>query len=295
MAERTFVSFDWAIKKILRDKENFTVLEGFLSELLGFDVTIQSLLESEMNKKSELDKFDRVDILVQTERKELMLIEVQYDDEDDYFHRMVYGISKLITEYIAEGQRYGEIKKAFSINIMYYRLGQGKDYVYEYVGNFIGRKKKDILQPTTHQKKKYDIESTADIFPKYYIIRVKSFGKVIAEPFDEWLYFLKNSEIKPEFKAKGMERAKEVLRYENMPLEEKYAYNRYVENRRIEMGVLETAEDKGIRKTQIKVAQNALEEGFSFDIIVKLTGLLLSEVQLLSEGKNIDADEDEVS
>lgn len=295
MAERTFVSFDWAIKKILRDKENFTVLEGFLSELLGFDVTIQSLLESEMNKKSELDKFDRVDILVQTERKELMLIEVQYDDEDDYFHRMVYGISKLITEYIAEGQRYGEIKKAFSINIMYYRLGQGKDYVYEYIGNFIGRKKKDILQPTTHQKKKYDIESTADIFPKYYIIRVKSFGKVIAEPFDEWLYFLKNSEIKPEFKAKGMERAKEVLRYENMPLEEKYAYNRYVENRRIEMGVLETAKDKGKRENQIQVAKNALEEGFSFDIIVKLTGLLLSEVQLLSEGKNIDADEDEVS
>ena len=33
MANRTFVSFDWAIKKILRDKENFTVLEGFLSEI----------------------------------------------------------------------------------------------------------------------------------------------------------------------------------------------------------------------------------------------------------------------
>ena len=279
-------------QKILRDKENFTVLEGFLSELLGFDVTIVNLLESEMNKKSELDKFDRVDILVQTANKELMLIEVQYDDEDDYFHRMVYGISKLITEYITEGQRYGEIKKAFSINIMYYRLGQGKDYVYEYVGNFIGRKQKDILQPTNHQKKKYGIETTADIFPKYYIIRVKSFGKTVVEPFDEWLYFLKNSEIKPDFKAKGMERAKEVLRYENMPNEEKYAYDRYVENRRIEMGVLETAEDKGVRKTQIKVALTCLEEGFPYEMVVKLSGLLLSEVQLLAEGKDIDAEDE---
>ena len=292
MAKRTFVSFDWAIKKILRDKENFNVLEGFLSELLGFDVIIKNLLESEMNKKSELDKFDRVDILVQTASKELMLIEVQYDDEDDYFHRMVYGISKLITEYITEGQRYGEIKKAFSINIMYYRLGQGKDYIYEYVGNFVGRKTKDILQPTAHQKRKYDIETTADIFPKYYIVRVKSFGKVIEEPLDEWLYFLKNSEIKPEFKAKGMERAKEVLRYENMGNEEKYAYNRYVENRRIEMGVLETAEDKGIRKTQIKFALASISKGLSHDLIVELTGLLLSEVQLLAEGKSIDVEED---
>ena len=292
MAKRTFVSFDWAIKKILRNKENFTILEGFLSELLGFDVTIVNLLESEMNKKTELDKFDRVDILVQTANKELMLIEVQYDDEDDYFHRMVYGISKLITEYIAEGQRYGEIKKAFSINIMYYRLGQGKDYVYEYVGNFIGRKQNDILQPTAHQKRKYGIETTADIFPKYYIIRVKSFGKTVVEPFDEWLYFLKNSEIKPDFKAKGMERAKEVLRYENMPTEDKYAYNRYVENRRIEMGVLETATDKGKREVQIQVAKNALVKGLPHDLIVELTGLWLSEVQILSEGKELDSEDD---
>ena len=292
MAKKTFVSFDWAIKKILRDKENFTVLEGFLSELLGFDVTIVNLLESEMNKKSELDKFDRVDILVQTTNKELMLIEVQYDDEDDYFHRMVYGISKLITDYISEGQRYGEVKKAFSINIMYYRLGQGKDYVYEYVGNFIGRKKKDILQPTAHQRRKYDIETTSDIFPKYYIIRAKSFGKIIDEPLDEWVYFLKNSEIKPDFKAKGMERAKEVLKYENMPNEEKYAYNRYVENRRIEMGVLETAEDKGKRKDQIEVAKIGLAKNLPFDLIIDLSRLLPSEVQLLSEGKDIDVEDE---
>ena len=91
-----------------------------------------------------------------------------------------------------------------------------------------------------------------------------------------------------------MEKAKEVLRYENMPYEEKYAYDRYVENRRIEMGVLETAEDKGIRKTQIKVALTCLEKGFTYDLIVEVSGLLLSEVQLLAEGKDIDA-EDETS
>jgi hypothetical protein len=66
MAERTLMSFDWAIKKVLRHKENFDVLEGFLSELLGFDVCIQTILESEGNKQTENDKWDRVDILVQT-------------------------------------------------------------------------------------------------------------------------------------------------------------------------------------------------------------------------------------
>ncbi len=76
-----------------------------------------------------------------------------------------------------------------------------------------------------------------------------------------------------------------------MPEQEKYAYNRYVENRRIEMGVLETAEDKGKRKTQIQVAMKALAKGVPFDLIADLTDLRLSEVQLLSEGKDIDAED----
>lgn len=297
MAERTFISFDWAIKKVLRHKENFRVLEGFLSELLGFDIKIQNLLESEGNKEHEDDKFDRVDILVKSQKGELMLIEVQYDDEDDYFQRMVYGISKLITEYISEGQKYGTIKKAYSINIMYFRLGQGLDYIYEYDGKFVGRKQKDILSPTNRQKIKYGIETVADIFPKYFILRVGSFkeDKVI-DPIDEWMYFLKNSQIKEEFTAKGMDEAKKVLSYENMRKEDQYAYKRHVENRRIEMGVTETAIDKGIdrgkKQRSIEVAKEALKNKLDFALISTLTQLSIQDIEKLSKGENVEvADE----
>ena len=43
------IRFDWAIKKILRDKVNFVILEGFLTELIGDAITIESILESESN------------------------------------------------------------------------------------------------------------------------------------------------------------------------------------------------------------------------------------------------------
>jgi predicted transposase/invertase (TIGR01784 family) len=292
--ERTFISFDWAIKKILRHKENFSVLEGFLSELLGFDLTIESLLESEANKQSEDDKFDRVDILVRSDKGELLLIEVQYDDEDDYFHRMVYGISKLISEYIKEGQPYGSVKKAYSINIMYFRLGQGKDYIYEYEGKFIGRNTKDVLSPTKHQKNKYNIETVADIFPKYYILRVGSFKEEkVVQPIDEWMYFLKKSQIKDTFTAKGMNEAKEVLRYENMKPIDQLAYKRHVENRRIELSVMETAADKVTRKRNIKVALTALERKFKLEDIVALSELTLDEVLALSRGEDIDKEDKE--
>jgi hypothetical protein len=39
---RTVLSFDYAMKKLLRQKSNFKILEGFLSELLGKDIFINS-------------------------------------------------------------------------------------------------------------------------------------------------------------------------------------------------------------------------------------------------------------
>lgn len=284
MAKPTFISFDWAIKKILRHKENFTVLEGFLSELLGFDIKIQNLLESEANKQHENDKFDRVDILVKSEKGELLLIEVQYDDEDDYFHRMVYGISKLISEYISQGQPFGAIKKAYSINIMYFRLGQGKDYIYEYEGKFIGKKTKDILHPTNHQKIKYGVENVADIFPKYFILQVGNFKEEkVMDTMDEWMYFLKKSEIKDDFTAKGMAEAKHVLIYENMQPEDQTAYKRYIENRRIEMSVMETAIDK----TKREIAKILLLANTDKNLIAEATKLSLEEIVSIENEEEI--------
>jgi ribosomal protein S10 len=296
MKERTFISFDWAIKKVLRHKENFTVLEGFLSELLGFDIKIENILESEANKEQENDKGNRVDILVKSDQGELMLIEVQYDDEIDYFHRMVYGISKLLTQYIVEGQPFGVIKKAYSINIMYFRIGQGKDYIYEYDGKFVGRKKKDMLNPAKAQKLKYGIQTVADIFPKYYILRVGSFKEEekIDNTMDEWMYFLKNSEIKDEFSAKGLKEAKQVLKYENMSKEDKNAYERHVYNRRIEVSVIETAEFKAslkaARKNSIEVAIVLLKAGSNKELIATATKLTLEEINKLERGEDVEID-----
>lgn len=286
MAKRTYVSFDWAIKKLLRDKANFAILEGFLTELLLFEVKIQEILESEANKENALDKFDRVDILVKSEKGELMLIEVQYGKEQDYFHRMVYGISKLISQYIQEGQPYGEIKKAYSINIVYFGLGQGTDYLYEYRGEFFGMNSNEVLLPTQEQKTKFDVEKISDIFPKYYIIRVDNFQKeIIQKPIDEWIYFLQNSEIQQEFQSRGMSEARKKLAYEKLPDVQQQIYNRFVENRRIEMAVLETATEDGIKigfeKGLEKTAKNMKQEGFDSEVISKVTGLSKEEIEKL--------------
>jgi PD-(D/E)XK nuclease family transposase len=150
--------------------------------------------------------------LVRSQIGELMLVEVQNDSEIDYFQRMLYGVSKLVTEYIKEGEPYGTIKKIYSVNIVYFGLGQGEDYVYEYKCEFVGLHKKDILLPTILQIQDFKVEKIADIFPKYFLLKVNNFDDVVEDTLDEWIYFLKNSEVKDEFTAKGLDKAKEKLR-----------------------------------------------------------------------------------
>ncbi len=107
------------------------------------NITIEQILESESNQETDEDKrnaarFNRVDILTQNSKNELIIIEIQSSYEIDYFHRMAYGVSKSISENLKLGQSYSEIKKVISINIVYFDLGQGQDYIYKGKTDFIG-------------------------------------------------------------------------------------------------------------------------------------------------------------
>ena len=130
MRDRTFISFDWALKRLLRDKANFGVLEGFVSTILDKPVKIHRLLESEGNQDSDDAKMNRVDLLAEDESGELLLVEVQGESEFAYFQRILFGASKLVTEYIDSGKNYENVKKVYSINIVYFDLGQSKDFFY---------------------------------------------------------------------------------------------------------------------------------------------------------------------
>src|ERR1700722_18876148 len=103
---KQLVRFDWAIKNLLRDKADYDVLEGFLSELLERDIRIENILESESNRNTTDNKANRVDLLVKVDNKEFIIIEVQCERESDYFSRILYGASKIITEHIKKGDLY---------------------------------------------------------------------------------------------------------------------------------------------------------------------------------------------
>jgi len=229
-----------------------------LSELLGYDIFIKKILESEGNKETEQDKFNRVDILVEDEKGDLMLVEVQNEREHDYFHRMNYGQAKLITEYIYSGESYDKIKRVISINIVYFQLGKGKDYIYEGKTEFKGKHSGEILQLSKKQKEMYNYKSVSDIFSNYYIIEVKNFDDNAVSTLDEWIYFLKNNEIKESFSAKGIQSAKQKLRLDNLEGIEKVEYQQYIKEQRIRMGEINSAVFDQKQKTE--KAERATQE-----------------------------------
>ena len=307
---RKLVSFDWAMKKILRQKANFGILEGFLSELFRFDVKIQEILESESNQETENDTFNRVDLLAKNENGELILIEVQHRSQLDYFHRMLYGASKLICEHRNRNKSnekdeqkrysYDDVKKIYSVNLVYFALAKGFDYLYYGKTEFRGMNQKDdIFKLSGLQKKNLKVNDVYKIFPEYYVIRVDKFDDIIKNRIDEWIYFFKNEEIKDKFKAQGLDNAKKALDVLKLDEKARAVYNRREENRMLEGSLFNTAriegevigeargeargKAEGAKSKQIEIAKKSLNQGLSEDVVAMITGLKIEEIKNLKD------------
>lgn len=290
MQTRKHIRFDWAIKRLLRQKANFGILEGFLSELLKEDIRIQEIPDSESNKENEADnrvarRFNRVDILVKNDKNELIIIEIQNSYALDYFLRVLYGISKAITEHMKEGDKYSDVKKVISVNIVYFDLGQGSDYVYRGTTCFRGIHDNQLLQLTLGQKKLFKKEKIEDVYPEIYLIKVNQFDDNARDTLDEWIYFLRNSEIKQDFTAKGIREADELLRRANRSDEERREFQRFVEALSDQASAAFTIEFEATRKAEEKVreviekVERETKERVKKDIVISLLQAEMSDEQ----------------
>lgn len=282
--QRKLISFDWAIKKILRSKANFDILEGFLSELLKEDIKIIEILESESNQERDNDKFNRLDLKVKNQNGEIILIEIQYSAELDYLQRILYASSKAITEHMKEGMAYSKISKVISISILYFDFGDGDDYIYKGTTNFIGLHNKTTLKLNKKQKELYKTDKVEKIYPEYYLIKVRNFDDNAKDTLDEWINFLKNETIPENPKAKGLLKASQELDYLKMSEEEKIQYNRYQEDRHHEASIYESTYVIGQIEAKKEIARKSLEKGLDVEIVAEITGLSVKDLKNLDKG-----------
>ena len=256
-----YIRFDWAMKRLLRDKANFAVLEGFMTTLLGEKITIQRLLESESNQESEYDKYNRVDILAEDSKGTLLLFEIQNNNEYAYFQRMLFGVSKLLTEYINRGQGYENIRKVYSINIVYFSLGVGTDTVYHGKTEFRGIHNNELLKLLPFQQETFKVSEVSQLYPEYYILRVNDFNHWSKAPLEQWIYFLNTGEIPDDATAPGLNEARERLKLGELSKDELKAYYRHLDNVVILRDNINTERAEGRLEGRAEGRMEGREEG----------------------------------
>lgn len=288
-----YVRFDWAIKRLLRQKANFDVLEVFLTVFLGEKVTILEILESESNQLSAEDKFNRVDIKARNSKDEIIIIEIQNTRELYYLERILYGVAKAITEHISLGETYYKVKKIYSISVLYFDIGKGNDYLYYGQNHFVGVHTGDHLQVNVKERDAIVSRMPAEIFPEYVLIRVNEFDKVAVTPLEEWMKYLKDGTIRPDTTAPGLSEAREKLKYFSMPPKERMAYDEHLSAVMIQNDVLDSAKlegkiegraegrAEGRDEERFSIARNMKQLGIPVDVIVKSTGLTSGEIETL--------------
>ena len=248
-----YIRFDWAAKNILRNKADFVVFEGFISVLVKEKVQIVELLDSESNQESRDDKYNRVDIKAKNSKGEIILVEIQQTRE----------------------------KKVFSINILYFNLGEGSDYLYHGQATLMGVHDGDMLTLTEHEREDLKVVSPEDIFPEYYVIRVNEFDKLATDPLEEWMRYLKDEYISPDTTAPGLKEAKERLEYLRMTPEQQRAYDHYVDT------MIRDADVYRTQMLEIKIArEKVLAEGRAEGIAEgRAEGIAEGRAEGIAEGR----------
>ena len=177
------------------------------------------------------------------------------------------------------------MKKVYSINIIYFDLGKGSDYLYHGKTVFTGVHTGDNLVVNTKEADEIRMTAPENVFPEYYIIRVNEFNDVAVTPIEEWLDYLKNNRIKDDTSTPGLREAREKLLYMTMTDADRRAYDAHMDDIMVQNDVLDTAKMEGLeqgraegraegeRVKALEIARKMKSRGASLADIMDFTGL----------------------
>lgn len=301
MSNKPLVSFDFAIKYLLRNKEDYDIVEGFISALFvaeGYKpVKINALLESESNKEDKDLKRSVADLIVEDDEGNKYIVEIERSFTSNFMHKACFNTSRLVIDSIATSQDYTSIKKVFHISLLYFSTNKLDKTVYhgKTVLHDIDTQHPIDIRIANQGLVMFD---NYNIFPEYFFIFVPTFDDKINEELDEWLYVLKNSDTRDDFKSPYMNKVKERLSVLKMSTEERIEYFKYLKEAVHSQDVLMAAEakgeargmekgvqkgiaegmEKGSEKRNIEIVQNLLKANSDIKFISSVTGLSKEEI-----------------
>ena len=282
--EKPLISFDFAIKYLLKNKGDYDIIEGFISALFasqGYQpIKINALLDTESNKETLELKKSIADLVVEDEEGNKYIVEIERSYTPHFIHKACFNSSRLVVDGIYGNQDYTTIKKIFHISLLYFSTKEmlkpiyhGKTIVHEV----------DTKHPVDVRiaNEGLVIFNTPNVFPEYFFISVPMFDDVINSEIDEWLYVMKHSDIKQSFKSPYMAKVAERLAVIKMSAAERNEYIYYQKQSVHSQDILQAAETKGKAEGVQEIAKKMLIQNYPFSDISALTGLSHDELNEL--------------
>ena len=287
-SDKQLISFDYAIKYLLKDKGDYEIVEGFISALLktrGYSaVKIIALLESESNKEDPKDKRSIADLIVEDENHHKYIIEIERNLKRSFVHKACFNTARLIVDNLAQREDYTQITKVFHISLLYFPIDKrngsiyhGTTIIHEIESN--ERLKVHITDPKTHE----EFDAT-DIFPEYFFISVPQFNERLIKELtemDEWLYVMKHEKVPENYHSPYMQQVSDKLKILRMTEGERSAYTFYMKKVYNDRDELEAALMKGEAEGLAKGLAKGLAEG---EAKGKAEGLAEGEAKGKAEG-----------
>ena len=282
--EKPLISFDFAIKYLLKNKGDYDIIEGFISALFASQgyppIKINALLDTESNKETLELKKSIADLVVEDEEGNKYIVEIERSYTPHFIHKACFNSSRLVVDGIYGTQDYTTIKKIFHISLLYFSTKEmlkpiyhGKTIVHEV----------DTKHPVDVRiaNEGLVIFNTPNVFPEYFFISVPMFDDIINSEIDEWLYVMKHSDIKQSFKSPYMAKVAERLAVIKMSAAERNEYIYYQKQSVHSQDILQAAETKGKAEGIQEIAQNLLRQNLPLDVISSATGLSHDELNEL--------------
>jgi hypothetical protein len=222
--EQQFVSFEWAIREVLCYEENFDVIEGFMSELLKQPVKIINFMENRGSHNNYKWNSDPVYLLTEGDAGKFNIIELVFTFEQEFMDDI---LTKKYTPLARRMLQIGDnlqIGKVYSIFVLHFDNRPCDEFMYSGMRSISGVTEEVALYSRDMMKETFGKFDTGNIETTYYMLMKNKFRDIPQDTLDEWLYFLKHNKIKDSFSAKGLLKARDILRLNLFPPENRTSY-----------------------------------------------------------------------
>ena len=280
---------DYGFKRLFGEEPNKDLLLDFLNELLkdqAGNITDLSYLPNEKLPISVGDRKAIFDIYCTNDKSEQFIVEMQKAEQKFFKDRTIFYSTFPIQEQARDKDRFWnfELKAIYTIGILDFKFEESDPKKYRHDVKLTEQETKHIF---------YDKLT-------YIYLEMPKFTKTEKElntRFEKWMFVLKNlpkldripTELKEKIFLKLFETAEIAKLNPNEYKQYEASVNAYrdifnIKNTYHEKGKIE-GKIEGKLEEKIKIAKNAIKEGLPTELIIKLTGLSLQEIQNLQKIK----------